>query len=199
MNPVASVHVPQMPQMPRSFTPCACHRAMPLLPHLLGLSSLPAPLALRWLPRRRPPCARRVWMGVTLPAPRALVPHSREHTLFLLLQGEVAHTTEGFSSFPKGSPPPDNPKLKGGPAEGRLLQTPRVQTKRCWDPGKLENLIPRGRDGAWLPGVRGVLQMLERVAPADPSGGCVDGVAKRTLGTCWRGWESFLVLSWKRE
>lgn len=85
-----------------------------------------------------------------------LVPHGGEHKLFLYLQGEVTHTTKGFCSFPKASPPPDNPKSKGLPAERQLLQTPCVQTKRCWDPGKLENLMPRVRDGAWLPGRCGV-------------------------------------------
>lgn len=65
-----------------------------------------------------------------------LVPHGGGHKLFLYLQGEATHTTEGFCSFLKASRPPDNPKSKGCPAKGQLLQTPCVQTKRCWDPGK---------------------------------------------------------------
>jgi len=36
--------------------------------------------------------------------------------LFLYLQGKAAQATEGFCSFLKGSPPPDNPKTKGVPS-----------------------------------------------------------------------------------
>lgn len=87
-----------------------------------------------------------------------------EDTSSSYLQGEVTHTTEGFCSFSKGSPPPDSPKSKGCPAKGQLLQTPCVQTKRSWE------AHPKGEGWGLAPqGLWGVLQMLECIAPCSPT------------------------------
>lgn len=112
------------------------------------------------------------------PPPGHMVPHGRGHKLFLNLQGEVTHTTKVFCSFPEGSPPPDNPKSKGCPAKGRLLQTLCVQTKSCWDPGKLENLVPRVRDEAPRVGAEHPLDAGVHSPPQPHPGGCVVGVGQ---------------------